>query len=98
MRDVEGGEAGANWNERRDRFPVWWEHFLKRSAVKHGSEANPGTSPTAAALAISVGDAGMPKFNQTALGSTVIHFQIIHVIFAVIISCQGVEFYILKPL
>ena len=60
MRDVEGGEAGANWNERRDRFPVWWEHFLKRSAVKHGSEANPGTSPTAWE-GLCGGNAGTPK-------------------------------------
>jgi len=32
VRDVEGGEAGAEWSG---------------SGMKHGSEADPGTSPTA---------------------------------------------------
>jgi len=36
-------------------------NFVKRSAAKYGSEANPGASPTAAGWDSAVGDAGMPK-------------------------------------
>ena len=46
VRDVEGTEGGANWNERRDRHSMI-DELAERSAVKHGSEADPGTSPTA---------------------------------------------------
>ena len=46
VRDVEGTEGGANWNERRDRYSMI-DELAERSAVKHGSEADPGTSPTA---------------------------------------------------
>jgi len=47
VRDLEGAVGGANRNERCDDF--WFNdiNMLKRSAVKHGSEADPGKSPTA---------------------------------------------------
>ena len=59
MRDVEGTEGGAHWNERRDKYSMI-DELAERSAVKHGSEADPGTSPTARA-GLWDGKAGMPK-------------------------------------
>ena len=38
--------------------------LFKRCAAKHGSEADPGTSPTAAGWVCGTDGAGMPKKNK----------------------------------